>query len=189
MDTFDATAKATIKNISNVRDSFHWERIVIELPHGFVSAVCDPERCYFTIVNSESFILEPGEEGELDVHFYNSNQVAGSGLVLVKVNNITNPSDSLSGVYYYNTTSGTDDPLPAANVRLFPNPVTEGFTLDRADDVAAVRVYSLSGQQVADFTPSADQRYSLVEQPFGTYIIALIAQNGQVFQALEVRKQ
>ncbi len=188
-ETFDTAAIATIKNVSNVRDSFHWERIVIELPGGFRTAVCDPVQCYFENVNSQSFVLEPGEEGALDLHFYNYGQESGSGLVRVKVNNVKNPSDSLSGVYYYNTTSGTDDPLPAANVRLFPNPFTEGFTLDHADDVAAVRVFSLLGREVAYFTPSANQRYSLVEQPAGTYIIALIAQNGQVFQALEVRKQ
>ena len=56
-------------------------------------------------------------------------------------------------------------------------------------EVAGVRLFALDGRQVAYFEPSAGQRYSVADQPAGTYIVALLAKNGKVFQAVEVRKQ
>ncbi len=188
-ENFDSYAHGTIKNISSVRDSLRWTRTVIELPEGFTTAVCDPIQCYFPIVNTQDFALAPGESGPLDVHFYNNLETSGTGLVHVKVTNINVPNDMVTGIYVYNTTTGTKDPLPVANVRLFPNPTTEGFALDNATEVAGVRIFSLDGRQVAHLNPSADQCYSLANQPVGTYIVALLAQNGKIFQAVELHKQ
>lgn len=189
-DEFDAAAHGVIKNITNVRDSLRWVRTVIELPEGFTTAVCDPIQCYFPNVNTKDFGLAPGATGPMDVHFYNNLETSGSGIIHLKVINVNVPTDMVTGVYVYTTaTSGTRDALPVANVRLFPNPTTEGFALDNASEVAGVRVYSLDGRQVAYFEPSGDQRYSVADQPAGTYIVALLAKNGKVFQAVEVRKQ
>ncbi len=187
---FDSYAHATIKNITNVRDSLRWERTVLNLPEGFSTAVCDPIQCYFPSVSSKDFALAPGESGPLDVHFYNPLETSGAGLVHVKVTNVNVPSDMVTGIYIYNTTTtSTNHPLPVAQVHLFPNPTTEGFTLDNASEVAGVRIFSLDGRQVAHLNPSADQRYSLANQPVGTYIVALLAQNGKIFQAVELQKQ
>ncbi len=189
-ELFDATAHATIKNISNVRDSIVWVRTEIELPKDFTTAVCDCIQCYKEEVSSMSFGIAPNESCVLDVHFYNNLESSGTGLVHLKVTNVSVPNDMVTAVYVYNTTSGSKDPLPTATVRLFPNPITEGFALENADDVAGVRIYSLQGgRQVAHFEPSADQRYSIANQPAGTYIVALLAKNGKVFQAVEVHKQ
>ncbi len=189
-EIFDATAHATIKNISNVRDSIVWVRTEIELPKNFTTAVCDCTQCYKEEVSSMSFGINPNESCVLDVHFYNNLETSGTGIVHLKVTNVNVPSDMITAVYLYNTTSSAKDPLPAATVRVFPNPVTEGFALENADDVAGVRIYSLQGgRQVANFEPSADQRYSVTNQPAGTYIVALVAKNGKVFQAVEVQKQ
>lgn len=189
-EVFDATAHATIKNISNARDSIVWVRTEIELPKDFTTAVCDCIQCYIAGVSTMSFGIAPNESCVLDVHFYNNQESSGTGIVHLKVTNVNVPNDMVTAVYLYNTTSSAKDPLPAATVRLFPNPVTEGFALENADDVAGVRIYSLQGgRQVANFEPSADQRYSIVSQPAGTYIVALVAKNGKVFQAVEVHKQ
>jgi hypothetical protein len=186
---FDVAAHAVIKNISNVRDSIRWERNVIALPEGFNTAVCDPVRCYIPNVNTMTFGLAPGETGPMDLHFYNNLETAGSGLVHVKITNILVPTDEVTAVYIYSSTSSAHDPLPTASVRLFPNPTTEGFALENAGDVAEVQVFSLDGRQVARFQPALDQRYSVAEQPTGTYIVALLAKNGKVFQAVELQKR
>lgn len=189
-EDFDVAAHAVIKNISNVRDSISWERNVINLPEGFNTAVCDPIQCYFPNVNTKTFGLAPGASGAMDLHFYNNLETTGSGLIHLKVVNVNVPTDEVTAVYIYNSTSSTKDPLPKANVHLFPNPTTEGFTLENANEVAAVSVFSLDGRQVARFLqPTPDQRYSVADQPAGTYIVALLAKNGKVFQAVELRKQ
>ncbi len=186
---YDSYAHGTIKNISTVRDSLRWERTVINLPEGFSTAVCDPIQCYFPSVTTKDFALAPGESGPLDVHFYNPLETSGAGLVHVKVTNVNVPTDMVTGIYIFNSTTSTNNPLPVAQVRLFPNPTTEGFALDNASEVAGVRIFTLDGRQVAHLNPSADQRYSLANQPAGTYIVALLAQNGKIFQAVELQKQ
>jgi len=188
-DTFDTPDHSFIKNISNATQNYRWTRKAIVLPSGFRSAVCDCEQCYIEQVSSMNFTMAPGQQCPLDVHFYNYLQSTGSGIIHVTVTNLAVASDTLTGVYLYNSSSSTDDPLPVAEVHLFPNPTTDGFTLERAEEVAGVRVYALDGRQVAYFEPSDDQRYSLNNQPVGTYIVALVAKNGRVFQALELKKQ
>ena len=86
-------------------------------------------------------------------------------------------------------TSSTSNPLPAADVKLFPNPVADQFTLSNDQDVAAVRVFSLDGRQVAAYNASADHQYNLAAQPAGTYIVSLIAADGRTFQAIQLNKQ
>ena len=188
-DEYDSYAHATIKNTSAVRDSIQWVRTEIMLPEGFSTAVCDPVQCYFPGVSTMTFTLAPGESGPMDVHFYNPLETSGSGLVHLKVTNLLVPNDMATAVYVFNTTTSAKDAQPAANVRLFPNPTTEGFALENAAEVAAVRIFALDGRQVASFEPSADQRYSVADQPAGTYIVALLAKNGKAFQAVELRKQ
>ena len=188
-EDFEAVAKAVVKNTNTVDDSLKWVRTEVQLPAGVYTAVCDPVQCYFPGVTSMSFLLKPNQVGPLDVHFYNPNQSSGSGIVHLKVVNLRAPDDMVTGVYLFNSTSSTDDPLPTAQVRLFPNPVVDGFSLEHAQDVAAVRVFSLSAGLVADFKPSADQRFSIAEQPAGHYIVALMAKNGKAFQVIEINKQ
>lgn len=188
-EDFDVAAKSIIRNTSMVDDSILWVRTEVQLPEGFFTAVCDPIQCYFPGVSSKTFLLKPNQTGPMDVHFYNPNMTTGTGIVHLLVTNLRVPNDTVTGVYIYNTISGTDDPLPTAQVRLFPNPVVEGFSLDHADDVAAVQVFSLTAGLVASFNPSADQHYSIADQPAGHYIVALIASNGKAFQAIEINKQ
>ncbi|MDO8969997.1 MAG: hypothetical protein Q7U74_04860, partial [Saprospiraceae bacterium] len=57
---------------------------------------------------------------------------AGSGIVHLKLTNLDNPLDTLTAIYTYNTLSSTQN-LPAANVKLFPNPTVDFFTLDKSD--------------------------------------------------------
>lgn len=189
-DVFDATAYATIKNISNVRDSIQWIRTEVYLPKGFTTAVCDCEQCYKEEISTMSFGIAPNESCEFDVHFYNHLESCESGLVHLKVRNMNVPNDTVTAVYVYNcSTSKTHNPLPAPDVRLFPNPTAEGFVLENANDVAGIHIFSLSGRQVAYFEPTSNHLYSLANQPSGTYIVAMRATNGQVFQAVELRKQ
>ena len=131
--------------------------------------------------------------GQLTVHFYNHKAdpapgQAGSGIVHLKLTNLGNLSDTLTAVYIYNTLSGTQD-FPAANVKLFPNPTTEFFTLANAEAVALMRLYTLDGREVARYIATANGTYSIANQPVGNYVLSFEDKNGQMFQALEIHKQ
>lgn len=184
------TARATVRNTSNMVDTIRWTRHVISLTQGMQTAICDCFQDYFTGVNTWRFHVAPGDTCILDVHFYNfSGIVAGPGIVHLKLENLSVPSDTSTAVYLYNPISEADEPLPAAHVRLFPNPVINTFALDHAEEVAALQVFALDGRQVAYFEPSPGHRYSLADLPNGTYVVAFLEKNGRVFQAMEVTKR
>ncbi len=192
-DTYDSPAHGEIKNVSNNTISMKWERHIISLTPNIETAVCDPNTCWFPIVNSKTFELEPDSFGQMTVHFYNNAYdpppgQAGSGIVHVKLTNLGNLADTLTAVYTYSTLSGTND-LPAPNVKLFPNPTTGYFTLTHAEEVAFMQLYTLDGRVVARFEHSPDNRYSIANQPVGNYVLSFEDKNGQLFQALEIHKR
>jgi hypothetical protein len=176
---YDGAVHSQVINLTPGNKNMRWERTIIELPAGIISLVCDKNLCWSANVSTKDFLLTPGDSATMDAHFLNQLGTTVSAIVHIKVTNLGDPTnDFVTGVYLYNPTSSTSNPLPAADVKLFPNPV-----------VAAVRVYSLDGRQVAAYNASADHQYNLATQPAGTYIVSLLAADGRTFQAIQVNKQ
>lgn len=187
VDQPDVEAHGEITNLTNATIHMKWERNVINLTPGCETAVCDPNTCWARFIGNRNFDMDANETGQMLVHFYN-NGAPCAGIVHVKVTNRDNPNDTIVGVYLFNQSTGTKD-LPAANVKLFPNPVVEYFSLENADNVAAVRVFALDGREVVRFDAVPGNTYSLLNQPAGNYVVALEDKNGVTFQASEIKKQ
>ncbi|MCC6411813.1 MAG: T9SS type A sorting domain-containing protein [Saprospiraceae bacterium] len=186
----DAAAKSKVINLTGGNKNMRWERTIIELPANISSLVCDKNLCWASGVSTKDFLLTPGDSATMDAHFLNPLELTASAIVHIKVSNLADPTnDFVNGVYLYNQSTSTSNPLPAADVKLFPNPVVDQFTLSNDQDVAAVRVYSLDGRQVAAYNASADHQYNLATQAAGTYIVSLLAADGRTFQAIQVNKQ
>lgn len=192
-DTFDSVAKGKISNVSGDTVRLRWQRTQVYLSPGISSAVCDPVTCWDTIVSSKVFILGKDSSGQMTVHFYNqffdpAPGQAGSGIVRLKITNLDNPADTLTVLYSFSTITGTNE-LSAANVRLFPNPTTDRFTLENAADVALMRLYTMDGREIARFEPNAENSYSIANQPVGSYVLSLEDKFGRLFQAVEIQKR
>lgn len=188
LDVLDAPAYARIKNLTADSIFIKWERHIIQLSPGVLSAICDPDRCWYVSTNSHTFGLAPDSSGQLTVHFVQQVEQASSGIVYLKLRNQQNAADSLTAIYTYSTLTGTGE-LPEAKVKLFPNPTTDFFTLENAEAVAAIRLFTLDGQELARFENKADNTYSLVNQLAGNYVLALEDKNGRLFQAVELIKR
>lgn len=192
-DTYDSPAHGHIHNTSPNSISVKWERNEVFLSPNITTAVCDPIQCWFPGVSTKTFSLNPNEGGQLTVHFYNAMfdpapGQAGSGIVHLKVTNLGNAADTMTVVYTYSTLTGTKD-LPAANVKLFPNPSTDFFTLENAEAVASMRLFSLDGRVVARFDASSSNSYAIGHLPTGNYVLSFEDKNGNLFQAVEIQKR
>lgn len=191
----ETTAQATndLTNISGAPVSIKWRRFEIGLTPGCVTQICDPNQCYEPIVGSKTFLLETDSTAHMIVDLVcEEGTLAAEVLVRLQFTNSAEPSDTASAYYYLSIgTSGTKDQASNIRVKLYPNPVTEAFSLDmeQAEDVQTVRMYDATGQQVAEFTATPNQRYSLAGHPAGTYFVALADKNGKVFRALQVVKE
>ncbi|MEI6407748.1 MAG: T9SS type A sorting domain-containing protein [Bacteroidota bacterium] len=184
----DAPAEAVITNLTNFPKNIRWERIIIELPATMSTQVCDPNLCWLSTVSTKTFTLAGNASGQLIVHFLNPQHVTGSAIVHIKLTNIDDPTEVLTAVFNYNPPAAGVHDLPAATVKMFPNPTVDQFKLENADAVSAVRVFSLDGRQVAFLNATPDQQYSIANQPVGTYVLSLLDKNGRSFQALEISK-
>lgn len=193
MDTYDSPAHGEIKNVSNGTITVKWERNEVFLSPNITTAVCDPVTCWFPGVSTKSFQLQKDSMGQLTVHFYNSMAdpapgQAGSGIVHLKLTNLDNAADTLTAIYTFSSLTATNE-LPAANVKLYPNPTTDFFTLTNAEEVASMRLFTIDGREVARFLHSSDNTYSIANQPVGNYVLSFEDKNGQLFQAVEIHKR
>lgn len=187
----DVEGHTNIHNVMNDTITVRWERIVIDITPGCASQVCDINQCYLEHVNTKTFKLPGGAYGNLIMHFLNPDTILGASAVIhLKMTNVNVPGDTATISYLFTSSlSGTADQLPAARVRLFPNPVSDYFQLENAGDVQRIRMFALDNREVARFDAEPGERYPLSGLPAGTYILALESKTGQTFQALELVKK
>lgn len=187
----DTSGHTTIQNLTTDTIPIKWERFVINITPGCETQVCDINLCYLSQVSTKTFKLAGGLTGNLIMHFINEDTILGAnGLIHLKLTNLNLPSDTATITFLFTSSlSGTGSPLPAASVKLFPNPTTDYFRLDNADDVRTIRVFSLDSREVARFDAAPGEQYRLNGQPAGTYMVVLEDNQGRVFQAIELVKK
>lgn len=187
----DVEGHTNIHNLSADTITVRWERIVINITPGCASQVCDINQCYLEHVNTKTFKLAGGAFGNLIMHFLNPDTILGASAVInLKMTNVNVPGDTATISYLFTSPlSGTANQLPAARVKLMPNPASDFFRLENAEAVSRIRMFALDNREVACFNAETDRQYPLADLPAGTYILALESASGQVFQALELVKK
>lgn len=190
LDNTDIEALNHVTNLTSTTRNIKWERTIINLePDTLEIQVCDPDACFASWVDTHTFILPGDTTVPISVHLIKKLEQDGSGLVQLKITDVADPNNPHYSYYIFNSlSSGTNEQLPVANVKLYPNPVVESFSLENAEEVSRVRVFSIDGRQVAIFAAAPGQTYSIADQPIGAYIVALESKTGKIFQAVEVRK-
>jgi hypothetical protein len=185
----DVEAESVVKNVSSSGITIKWERININMPTGMHTMICDPVNCWFYTVSTKTFSLNAGQSGSMLVHFVNLDSMPHDAIIHLKISNVADPTQLITGVYvYHSITTATHEQLPAPTVKLFPNPIVESFSLEHAEDVSFIHVFSADGREVASFNAVPGNRYDLSGQPAGTYFVGLQNKNGRTFQAIELLK-
>jgi hypothetical protein len=188
----DPKAENRVTNNASTTKNIRWERTIIDLcSDGCDTYVCDPVYCYGPNASAKTFPLESGAQGLVSVHLLrNDPALNGWAVVRLKFFDVDNPADSLLSVYTVNAqTVSTAEQTAAAQVKLYPNPTVDFFTLENAEVVAAIRVFSLDGRQTAYWTADTNQQYSLAGHNAGNYIVVLESKAGQALRAIEIVKQ
>jgi Secretion system C-terminal sorting domain len=133
--------------------------------------------------------LGAGEEGRMDVHIY-PNRIIGAAVVEIKVTEVGNSNNTTTAVYYFNTPVGTKDLMKkAANVRIYPNPVVDHFSIiDDNDVIETIAIYNMIGRQVRTFKASEEAKYHIGDLPDGMYLIRFYSTNGVMVKILRINK-
>jgi hypothetical protein len=187
----DVEAHVDITNLTSDDVTIGWERLTIEIGQGCETQVCDFNACYAAWIDSKQFILPGDTTGQIIMHFLNNTGIECCGIIHLKLTNLSNTGmvDTLTAVYLFNScSSSTGNPLPEANVKLYPNPTVDYIQLENADAVGYIRVYDMKGELVSYLHATPNHQYNVSSYPAGRYILALEDENGDVFQAMEVVK-
>lgn len=190
LDETDNEIHNFMHNLTSTNRVIKWERTIFDPnPDTVDIRVCDPNTCYAPWVVTQTFTLTADTTVPMIVHLFKPEGEDASAIVQLKYTDLADPGNPQFSYYiFYSAASGTHEQLPAANVKLYPNPVVESFSLDNADEVRRIRVFSSDGRQVAVFDAAAGQVYSITGQPAGAYVVALESKSGKVFQAIGIRK-
>jgi hypothetical protein len=87
-----------------------------------------------------------------------------------------------TGFCNYVDVSSVKDVSNESGIRFYPNPVSDVLTLDNAEGVRKMMIYSITGQKVKEFTGLRDNRIeiSTADLPSGLYIITLYGDEGHL---------
>jgi len=190
--THDAEGINTIKNLQNVSKIIKWTRTVICInPSTAQTQICDLVTCYFPTISTRTFTLGPQVSGPIITHFLKDAGATGSAIVALHFENTANAADSLTSLYVFNTCgdSATHEQLPAATVQMYPNPVSDFITLQNAEEVAKIRLYTTDGREVAAFNANVDGQYPIAHLAAGTYYMGLFDKQARLFQAIKMDKR
>jgi hypothetical protein len=189
-EQYDVEVHNDMTNLTSDTVQMKWERTILINPNNLDVQICDLDACFAPWIDTNIFPLPGDTTIPIITHILNPESIEPYyAVVQLKLYDDANPDAAEYSYYIFNIgVSGTNNPAPAANVKLFPNPVVESFSLDNADEVHRVLVFSTDGRQVAAFDASMGNSYSIAGQPAGTYMVALEAKDGKVFQTVQVRK-
>ena len=190
-DQTDVHGTLVFQNPAPTAKTFKWERTVVSISPGGQTQVCDPIACYLPSVSSKQFTIAANTSVNIQVHFLNFTGVIGCAEVSLKITEVGNDANTVTGTYLFNNCSlilDEEEALAAANVRLFPNPTADAFTLENIDNVDVVRLFGMDGREAKQFQAQPNGSYSVAELAAGNYVIVLQDRTGKALKSLELRK-
>jgi len=178
----DVVANSTIFNESDDTLSVTWFRTVHLLPQGWETAVCDIVQCYFTFVDSQTFELGPGAEGNMDVHVYPDGS-EGSAMIEVKMIDNANPTDTLDVFYLFNTALSAGVESFRQTIKVFPNPTVDRITIEAGHDVHTAEVFGVDGRLLRNVALNGSSTFDVSELPSGPYVLRLRDREGAILSS------
>jgi hypothetical protein len=200
LDSVSITAQASesepivynhIINNTNAPINIRWRRNILCLGDENLTQICDLNVCHSAQVSTQKFTLAATDTGEISVHLLNPSLVSSYMVVRLDFWDVDIPSPDTTRTYWLVNAcvSNTSEPLPVAQVSLFPNPMSDVFALKYDDHVASIDFYDLQGRLVWRRKHQAGQSYPMNEVPNGLYSAVLLDRYGRVFQAIAVEVQ
>lgn len=194
---FEVVGYGTVVNNGTEAITLHWVREYAEGPQEWSSLVCDKNLCYAPVVGTQTFTLEPGESGNLDVHLRPaSTQGCGSfNMYLLS----EDQNDTLAiGAYLFQVGDNpgcevavsTSQLTQEVSLRLAPNPATSFFTIQGAEDrIETIQVVNLVGVPVRTFTSADKGQYSVSGLTPGIYLVQAKDRQGHILKTVRLVKK
>ena len=148
-----------------------WERLSVDMPEEWATAVCDPNQCYAPMADQPlgpgsvliPFSMDAGSTvtgAEFYVQFI-PNGVSGSGSVSLRVYEVGNPNNSLTCNYTFNALATSIGDVQASSpLSIFPNPIHQTMRVNAATGmpISSVEIYSIVGRMIRKIELGAERQ-------------------------------
>lgn len=186
---YEVVAYAKVKNLSDEALNLKWIKKRKTIPDDWGLAICDTVACHAPHIDSSSFSIGPNEVSRLDVHVY-PNSTAGAGDVDVIVYDVANPDDRyVLNATFNDATSNQSIALAPQNIRVYPNPTTDYFSVDGIEGLKQVVVLNLVGREVRRFSIAPKARYKVGDLETGLYLLRLVDHRDKIVKTIRLSKR
>jgi hypothetical protein len=184
----DIAAKASLTNKSKDTLILKWTRKIETLTQGWSSAVCDKNFCYIPTVDTMRLIMAPDEVSNMDIHIYPMG-ITGTAKITLKVEQVGNPENSVSGTYLFNGSTPTRGEGEKEIIQIYPNPAVEFFIVNSPVVLGKIELYNITGDKAKIFYAYKNKRYYIDDIPSGIYLVRLLNLQEEIVKTLVLKKK
>lgn len=175
---FEGVGYSVLTNTADTERNFTWTRNIVEKTETWDIAICDNVQCYAPATGTSNFTIPANGTSPMDVHAYPRN-TEGSAVVEITVTDAADDQQTISNLYYFNTSPSSTTEASRQTIKVYPNPSNGLFSVKGGKQIASVQVFSLTGRQVKSFTYNDGQWYDISDLPTGTYLVRLVDRDAQ----------
>lgn len=174
----DSAADLEIHSLVATDISVKWQRNTLMITPGCQTQVCDLNACYGATFSSKTFPLGANQEGPISVHLINNTGNICQAVIRLDMWNVDVPNVIVPAYFVFNATSSINDIFRLEEVKVFPNPTSDYFTIQN-DKVARVRMMTLDAREVANFNVEQTKTCMLNGQSSGMYVLLMEDNTGK----------
>lgn len=185
----DYVTQGYVVNNTDAELTLKWSKKVQSKPEVAGAAICDNVVCWNPSKNESEFTIAAKDSSNFDFHYY-PNGNAGNAVYKVMVAEVAKPDNKAEMTFSINEATTNNYAFTGQEeVRVFPNPATEYFSVDGIDKLKEVIVINLVGQEVKRFSASRKAKYNISELIRGLYLIRLVDNKEQVIKTVRLSKR
>ncbi len=168
-----------------IKDSLTWK-------DAWFSYLCDNELCYDRNVDRSSpSIPNTFSTGDYkwDFHFQPSGVEGGTIVQLVLYTDKGLTDEVYRTKIYINVDPTSTQQIIGLNqIKVFPNPASEYFSITNYSNVDKVKVYNMFGAEIKSFFHYNNAQHQIDELKSGMYLLRMFDKNNKVIKTLKLNK-
>jgi len=192
--TFEPVGKSKVCYEGADSVFLYWRIEDVMVPFGWdgMSYLCDKNFCYGPDTREcpleDPVVLQSGECGIMDFHLFFGVSVSyGKYKVHVWEKGKENIVETIT--YNFNKPTSTNE-IDVANIKIYPNPVTEYFQLKNAKGVSSITITDLLGKKVEHFDVNGTGgSYSVSKLGSGIYFANLKDRSNRLIKSVRLQKK
>jgi len=186
-DSNDTRIKVIVKNNGNKRARINWERINTMIPNSWNSFVSDANTIWSQVINKSPKSLEIAPKGIQTIEIgVRPNGTTGTAQIEFIIKEEGNYTTAPSAKFIFQTKTATSETL-GNNVRLFPNPVIDVFSVE-GEQLDKIVIYNMLGRMVKTLKIQEGAHFNISDLPEGLYVARVMNNAGTPVKTIRLTK-